>query len=84
MDDENKKVTQETESLKPIKEKDRIMGWGSNTMLWRSSGTDFRHGLEERLLTISRKNYLDLIISGCFLFYFRYSKSGYPLKDLKE
>lgn len=30
----NKEVKKEASSLAPIKEKDRIMGWGSNTMLW--------------------------------------------------
>lgn len=34
MSDENKDVKQEAGSLAPIKEKDRIMSWGSNTMLW--------------------------------------------------
>ena len=35
MSDVNKEVKQEeTNSLAPIPEKDRIMGWGSNTMLW--------------------------------------------------
>lgn len=34
MSDVNKEVKQEeTNSLAPIPEKDRIMGWGSNTML---------------------------------------------------
>ena len=30
----NNEVKKEASSLAPIKEKDRIMGWGSNTMLW--------------------------------------------------
>ena len=30
----NSEVKKEASSLAPIKEKDRIMGWGSNTMLW--------------------------------------------------
>lgn len=34
MSDEKKEVKQEAGSLAPIKEKDRIMSWGSNTMLW--------------------------------------------------
>ena len=35
MSDVNKEVKkEETNSLAPIPEKDRIMGWGSNTMLW--------------------------------------------------
>ncbi len=34
MKDTKKETKQETNSLSPIKEQDRIMGWGSNTMLW--------------------------------------------------
>lgn len=35
MSDVNKEVKkEEINSLAPIPEKDRIMGWGSNTMLW--------------------------------------------------
>ncbi|MDD2980263.1 MAG: NCS1 family transporter [Hespellia sp.] len=34
MSEEKKEVKQEASSIAPIKEKDRIMSWGSNTMLW--------------------------------------------------
>ena len=34
MSEATKKTQQEASSLKPIAEKDRIMSWGSNTMLW--------------------------------------------------
>lgn len=34
MENEKKDVRQEASSLKPIQEKDRIMGWGSYLMLW--------------------------------------------------
>lgn len=34
MSDNNQEVKKEASSLKPIAEKDRIMSWGSNTMLW--------------------------------------------------
>ena len=35
MSDVNKEVKkEEINSLAPIPEKERIMGWGSNTMLW--------------------------------------------------
>ena len=34
MGDTNKEVKKEASSLAPIEEKDRIMSWGSNTMLW--------------------------------------------------
>lgn len=30
----NNEVKKEASSLAPIQPKDRIMGWGSNTMLW--------------------------------------------------
>lgn len=34
MSESTKSAKQEASSLKPIQEKDRIMSWGSNTMLW--------------------------------------------------
>ena len=34
MSESTKNAKQEASSLKPIQEKDRIMSWGSNTMLW--------------------------------------------------
>ena len=34
MSDVNNEVKHEADSLAPIKDKDRIMGWGSYLMLW--------------------------------------------------
>ena len=34
MSDVNNEVKQGADSLAPIKDKDRIMGWGSYLMLW--------------------------------------------------
>ena len=45
MSDVKNEVNKQTDSLAPIQDKDRIMGWGSYLMLWLGGCISIDHGV---------------------------------------